>query len=747
MSTHRLTGAVLAPLCLLFIAGCGGGEERTQPAQAQRLQALATSSGSEAPSPASEVTPPGSFPLVAPDDRKIARQIGSLRVETFDPVTLTPLENSTNLYFTVTNTGPAARTLQFTSMQAVQASRPPWIAHLFKFFGNGQDSSSFTLAPGASTPLEFYLSKDTGATAFIQGRLSFTFRSVEEGLQDTIDVQLTAYSDNRALKRTTTAGLSGVVRGADGQPLPGAVVTAGLFTENLVYTTTADAQGAYRLDIVALDDLKTLLGPRPLPYRSIDYFLTAEAAGHEMAYRAGLEPLRGQVLNADLNLSPRAANPAQKLVADLVIFGRTVRWQDQMLGTSRVVDVQLQPRRDRTPNVGLALQARSAPPAYQLVGELATDGLLAYWRVKFLGNDRVVGVQGQHPPVDPGPGHIVATDFTGRELWRVVTDQQCWGFDVTNDGRYVAAGCEDGFAYVINRDGQLLHRLNLGNRRVPDTQLTSVASVQFSPDGSKLLVDGGGALRGVTLVDVVSGSVLWKSAENPENWSDGKDPGDAYFARWSPDGQRIIVGGSGLLSLHTPDGRMVWQRQMGESPLWLEIDAAHNVYAAGKSRVLLSYAEDGHLRWSYRLAHTSNKGNPGISAQGDLMVLPTFNGLLQALGADGQLRWQRMLPERQVLSPSGAMDGFVFGPGHEGVALSGDGDRIAVSTRGWETLVYSRQGTLLWSHRASQRASFLGPDPATHGNYTGGTSIAVTPDGRHIAVGYADSVIRIFRAD
>lgn len=640
------------------------------------------------------VSPQGSYALVAPDDRQVSRQVGSLLVEAFDRVTLTPVENGTNLYFTVTNTGTAPRTLQFPSMQALQAARPSWVTHLFKFFGNGQDSSSFTLAPGASTQLEFFLSKDTGATAVTQGSLPFTFRSVEDALQATVDVQLSAHSDNRGLKRTTTARLAGVVKGADGQPLPGTTLTVGLWNENLVYTTTTDAQGAYSVDVLALDDLQTLLGPRPLPYRSLEYFITAEAAGHEMAYRDGLKPQRGRVSVADLSLKPRLA-----------------------------------------------------APSYRLVGELATNGLLAYWRVKFLGDDRVVGVQGQHPPVDPGPGHVVASDLAGQELWRVATDQQCWGVDVTQDGRYVAAGCEDGFAYVINRDGQLLHRLNLGNRRVPDTQLTSVASVQFSPDGTKLLVDGGGALRGVTLVDVVSGAVIWKSAEHPENWSDGKDPGDAYFARWSPDGQRIVVGGSGLLSLHTTDGRIVWQRQMGESPLWLEIDAACNVYAAGKSRMLLAYAADGSLRWKYRIAHTTNKGNPGISATGDLVVLPTFNGVLQAFDASGKVAWQRMLPEREVLSPSGVMEGFVFGPGHEGVALSTDAERIAVSTRGWETLVYNRQGTLLWSHQASQRSSFLGPDPALHGNYTGGTSIAITPDGRHIAVGYADSVIRIFRAD
>jgi hypothetical protein len=70
---------------------------------------------------------------------------------------------------------------------------------------------------------------------------------------------------------------------------------------------------------------------------------------------------------------------------------------------------------------------------------------------------------------------------------------------------------------------------------------------------------------------------------------------------------------------------------------------------------------------------------------------------------------------------------------------------MAIATRGYETTVYDRSGNLRWYHVAKARRDFAGEDPKSHGSMTGGQSVAITPDGKTIAVGYADSTIRIFR--
>ena len=124
--------------------------------------------------------------------------------------------------------------------------------------------------------------------------------------------------------------------------------------------------------------------------------------------------------------------------------------------------------------------------------------------------------------------------------------------------------------------------------------------------------------------------------------------------------------------------------------------------------------------------------------------MPSFGGLLQALNGAGQLLWQRFMPALPNISPQGTPEEFIFGTGHNALSMTPDGTLMAIGSRGYQALLYDRNGTLVFSHTAAMRSDFQGPDPLTHGNYTGTTAISLSPDGKYIAAGYADSVIRIF---
>ena len=621
------------------------------------------------------------YAIKAPGDAQQVLSLGSVSISTFSPVTITPTENSTNLYFVVKNQGAQPATLDFLSWNEILATKPDWLFHFFKLFGYVGGPTSTVLAAGESITLEFYVSKDVAGGLPLQTTLPFTFQVKETGQQGTLNVTFIGDDQIMQLRQTQTSTIAGRVVSSNSLPVANALVSVSAFNENLEQHVRTDADGRFQFGVLSIADMKTIMGPRTFPYASVDYFLTVEADGYILAYQGGLTPQTGQTL---------------------------------------------------TQNVTLQSQPVQVP--YQLAGELATNGQLAYWLIRFAGNsDRVVAVQGQHPPVDSRtPGHVIAVDLTGKELWRLPTEQQCWGLDVSTDGKLIAAGCYDGYAYVVDLNGALLYKVRIGSPVVTD--------VRFSPDGHYLLADGisSTGVKGFTVLNAATGAFVWDSGQaTPEQVAQG-----AYKVRWTADSKRAVTSSGGPIAMFTNSGNLIWRNNMGESALWLEVDAAYNSYAAGKSRELFSWDQDGKLRWRYRLAHTANEAWRGISADASIMVMPTFNGLIQALNSAGQLLWQRFLPTLPNIPPPPAE--HLFGTGHNALSMTPDGNLIAIGSRGYQTLLYDRKGTLVFSHSAAVRSDLQGPDPAVIHNYPGVTGVSLSPDGRYIAAGYADSVIRIF---
>jgi hypothetical protein len=358
---------------------------------------------------------------------------------------------------------------------------------------------------------------------------------------------------------------------------------------------------------------------------------------------------------------------------------------------------------------------------YTLKGEYTSDGLHGYWWVlPAPGFESVVAVQGRHPPELPEPGHIVKVDVSGKELWRYPTSSECWGLDVSKRGD-VAAGSHDGKVYMLDAEGDLRWKLEPGQMN---------RWIRFSPDGSTL-VTGPVNEGDIALLDADTGRTLWASPERFD-W--------LRNAAWSPDGECVIAGfAGGKIAMFTRDGELLWKQAIGEFPMVLEIDANHNTYMAGKNRELFSFDADGNLRWRYRIGnHVVTAGWNNMSSDGDLIVLGTVGGWVQAYSARGELLWQRHLP--------GTLQG------HNALDMTPDGQFIVVgsagepSQAGYITL-FDRYGTVLWETQSSDRrdnGTISFPYEYDH-NHRGAITVAISDDGGSIAAGYGDSTIRIFQ--
>lgn len=623
------------------------------------------------------------YRITTPPDARISRTLGALRIDTWNPVTVTPLEDNTHLYFTVTNTGDAPRTLVHQAFGRLTVDGHPDLeVTIHRHFGDtaNVDDAQVTVPAGASRTLEFSMERFLTGEQTTTSVIPVTFRSVEDNATQTFRLKVTTSGFSLALENTRTAVIAGRVTSASGKPIRGARVSAGLFAMTNVRSTTTDANGRYRLGVLSLPDVRRVLGPRTLPYGPLDYFVTVDAPGYATVERTIDGPRTGATATVNARLKPI-------------------------------------PMLD-----------------YTEVGRFESNGTLAYWWLDFAG-DTVIAVQGQHPPVTERTGHIVAVDLRGREQWRQITGGQCWGFDISPDDALVAAGCDDGYVYVTRvADGALLFKRRTGDR--PGSG--AVVSVDFSPDSRRLAVDGASGATGFSVLDAQTGEVQWTSSaytQRPyEQW--------AYKLRWSPDGTRIVAGDSGLLTSYTADGQFQWRQGIGYAPFVLDFDRTGNVYVGAKDNMLYSFDPTGQLRWKQTLAQCPQMSSLAFGPSAGYLVMPTFSGILQAYGFDGRELWQRVMPTLEVDWGPGS---WVSGVGHNAFMSTPDGRLMAVATKGYETTVYDRTGNLRWYHLAKERTDFAGADPEKYGHMTGGQSVAITPDGAAIAAGYADSTIRIFR--
>jgi hypothetical protein len=458
---------------------------------------------------------------------------------------------------------------------------------------------------------------------------------------------------------SNTAQVNITVRSSDGLPLANLDVNLFFFNGREGFRESTDSQGIARFLVPSVADIRKAFGPRPLPYRALDYYLVVDADGYELRYQDNITTRPDEPVNLEVTL-----DPVQK-------------------------------------------------PSYDLIGELTTSSPHGYfWLLPDQSFTRLAAVQGRHPPELKKPGHIIMTSNDGRELWKLKTNDECWGFDVVRDR--VSAGCHDGSVYVTDLSGSLLLQFNCGGMN---------REVELNPTAKKIFT---GPYMGedAALLDIATGKAAW-TYHGAQQW--------LRNSRFSPDGKSIVAGFSGgKLVMFSNGGKVLWDNYIGEFPLMLEMDKRHNVYAAGKNRELFSFDRKGTLRWRCRIPdHVVTAGSNNMSQDGSLIAFGTVGGMIYAFDQNGEIRWRRRLTQDAVLL------------GHNALDVTPDGKWIAAGTAGdtRSVLIYNDKGTLLWRQDFTDRRD---PGQYDH-NQTGAITVAISDDGSMIAAGFGDSVLRFFR--
>ncbi len=614
--------------------------------------------GDQPPPPPGEGSP--SLPIMAldttsplpesPEGKFITAELGPVTLKTYSPVTLTFLENSTNIYIYATNNGNETVTVQGPRGWEVEIevlkSGPPAPKHFFEF-----SPLPVEIAPGETVTFEFMTTRGEPEI-----ETSFPFTLLESGQQAEIRIQIHSeepqFGDLSA-QLPYSAAIEGRVTTADGAPLEHAEVTAYALGNIDLGRGETDNEGRFYLTVPSSDDLRAVLGERPLPYTTVGYTLQINAKGYTPALVSGIEIPRGETATIEATVQP--------------------------------------------------VEARD----YTLIAELHTDGAYGYWWLLPLpGFETFAAVQGRHPPELNVPGHIIGFTLQGEELWRFPTANECWGFDVSIEGM-IAAGCHDGSVYLLDSEGNLRweFRSNGMNRWV-----------RFSPDGRTLLT-GPGQRGDVVMLDVESGQPLWESDPQLNLgwlrnavWSpDGErvltGHGGGVIVMFNRQGELLwrtsigefpmvlemdeaynsyMAGKSRELFSFDGEGNLRWRERITTHVVTA---GANNMDAAGEriamgtvSGQILAYDRQGDLLWQNQLGGELQGHNAlDMTPNGEFILAGSAgergnDGYLSLFNTDGGLVWREQYPDGRDLGTVPAP--YEYDHNHRGaitVAISDDG--------------------------------------------------------------------------
>jgi len=199
------------------------------------------------------------------------------------------------------------------------------------------------------------------------------------------------------------------------------------------------------------------------------------------------------------------------------------------------------------------------------------------------------------------------------------------------------------------------------------------------------------------------------------------------------DGNFIIASWDGMLRAVTPEGALVWKRQLGDvidaTPAW----DGKRLYVQTWGRDVFALSADGEVLWRFATSPSpaDDHRQGALLPAGSLVLLPSWNGNLYALDAvSGERRWLydagetlRAAPalddDRIYLADSGgtltslALDGSVLWQARLDEALLSiptvtAAGVVVVSRRG-EVACFDRSGKLLWKRDLGELCHYSSP--------------------------------------
>ncbi len=327
--------------------------------------------------------------------------------------------------------------------------------------------------------------------------------------------------------------------------------------------------------------------------------------------------------------------------------------------------------------------------------------------------------------------------FADRGVERQITDGGLSAVATSRDGGVIAIAAADGTARVIDaRDGHVADTLKAGDRQL--------WSVSLSPDAKRIALGGD---EGVVSIANVDGSDLQTVLRLGQNWAN-----DVAF---NPDGSRLAVAGSdGTVRLVDADGRSDPIELSGHS------DSAWTARFDQDGARVVSASLDGTVRvWtlgngsSITLPHPAPVNSAAFSPDGIQIATVDAEGALRVWTATGEGEPVRVQASLQPLTS------VTFSPDGERVATAGEDGIVRL----WEPEGGPALGEFA-GHRGPARSVAFGArgtlvsvgddgtlrtwTPASTANvHAPLTDMSLSPDGRRVAGGGQDGVVRVVDLD
>lgn len=365
-------------------------------------------------------------------------------------------------------------------------------------------------------------------------------------------------------------------------------------------------------------------------------------------------------------------------------------------------------------NKEIRLQPLRKVGQYQLINTV--ESKYSIWSIRASQNNKYFAFsQGTHGQIGLEPVNktkVLLANDQGKLIWQKEVAGECWGLDISADGKYIGAGCSRGDIYLWNRKGERLWQKE-------NSQNIPVRWLKFSPDSDRLItgpIDD--KAERAALFEVESGEKLWQIDIG----------GYLREARFSEDGRQVYLAASNgvLLSLNTDSGQKIFQTGGGYYlPFFLGISQQEDlVVAAGKGRVFSGFrSQSGEQIFQTVVDQTVTAG--GLAADGSL-VGATVGGLSYMLAADGKISWSR----------------YYGGVGHNGVFYSVNGKYVLFG--GPNPTLFDREGNVLWQREKDKTVEMSGVAEIDTG---GANNIWISGGGSLLVIGNDNGEIEFYQGE
>ncbi len=356
---------------------------------------------------------------------------------------------------------------------------------------------------------------------------------------------------------------------------------------------------------------------------------------------------------------------------------------------------------------------------YNLINTIKSG--FSIWWIKASSDEKhFMFTQGTHGSPEfesPDQTKVIFANSEGKKIWERKTGGECWGGDISPNGKYIAAGCHDGVIYVWDKKGKELWTRK--NATAPDAPGFQVRWVKFSPD-SKYLISGPseGMPEIQGLFEAKSGKLLW----------DFYTGGYIREARFSDDGKKVYVASANgtLYALNAKDGKQEW---LGSGnyyiPFVLGISESENlIIASGKGRAFTALdLSNGKQKWEVVVDQTTTAGE--VATDGSV-VGSTVGGMGYRIDNEGNIKWAR----------------FYGGVGHNAVYYTRRGNYALFG--GPNPTLFDKEGNVLWQREMDKKIQMSGPNEIN----TGAAYVTwVSEDGKMLILGEDDGKIDFYRGE